>query len=192
VIDGAGTAGDETAGHEAAGDASETDMAEEIEAVRGLLAAADRIWQALGARVQMGPSEIVTLEALHFTSPLSTQQIRARTGLSAGAVTGLLDRFEARGLARRIRPEHNRRVVLTELTDAGRVLCDSVFGPLLMLVEQGAHDPELPGTAIRVQCLAYTTALLEHAATLIAPPPTGKEPPSPHAGSRQPGTNRRH
>lgn len=49
---------------------------QEIEAVRALLAAVDRIWAALGARVRMGTSEIVTLEALHFTSPLSTGEIR--------------------------------------------------------------------------------------------------------------------
>jgi DNA-binding MarR family transcriptional regulator len=144
---------------------------QEIEAVRALLAAVDRIWQALGARVQMGTSEIVTLEALHYTSPLSTQQIRERTGLSPGAVTGLLDRFEARGLTRRIRPEHNRRVVLAELTDAGRELSETVFGSLINLVEEGAHDPELPGTEVRVKCLRYTATLLEHAAGLIATPP---------------------
>lgn len=135
--------------------------------MRGLLAAVDRVWQALGARVGMGLSEVVTLEALHYTSPLSTQQIRARTGLSPGAVTALLDRFEARGLTRRIRPEHNRRVVLTELTDTGRQLSDSVFGSLLTVVEQGARDPELPGTAVRVQCLNYTAALLDRAAQLM-------------------------
>lgn len=74
-----------------------------------------------GARGQCryGTSEIVTLEALHYTSPLSAQQIRARTGLSPGAVTGPLDRFEARGLTRRSISEHNRRIEVTELTDTG-------------------------------------------------------------------------
>lgn len=149
------------------GGGADSGSAQEIEAVRALLAAVDQIWQVLGARVRMGTSEIVTLEALHFTSPLSTKDIRRRTGLSAGAVTALIDRFETRDLARRIRPEHNRRVVLVELTPTGRALSDTLFTTLITLVEHGAHDPELPNTSVRVQCLRYTATLLEHAATLV-------------------------
>jgi DNA-binding MarR family transcriptional regulator len=141
--------------------------AEEIAAIRSLLAAVDQIWQVLGASVQMGISEIVTLEALHFTSPLPTADIRARTGLSPGAVTALLDRFEARDLTRRVRPADNRRVVHVELTPTGRKLSEHLFSSLIDLLERGAHDPDLPEPSVRVQCLNYTADLLRHAAELV-------------------------
>jgi hypothetical protein len=56
-----------------------------------------------------------------------------------------------------------------------------LFASLITLVEQGAHDPELPGTAVRVQCLHYAATLLEHAAALVAGP-TLEAHPTPCAG----------
>ena len=136
------------------------------------------MWQALATRAQMRVVEIVALELLHFTSPASSQQIAQRSGLTAPGVTALLDRFETRGLTRRIRRPQNRRVVLVELTPAGREFTTSVFGSLVTLIEQAARDTDVPGLAVRVQCLDYTADLLHQAAALATPPaPTEPRPP---------------
>ncbi len=47
-------------------------------------------------------------------------------GLDKSSTTGLVDRAERRGLVRRVASSADRRVVLVELTDAGRALVDDV------------------------------------------------------------------
>jgi DNA-binding MarR family transcriptional regulator len=49
-------------------------------------------------------------------------------GLDKSSVTGLVDRAERRDLVRRVASSNDRRVVLVELTDAGRALVVEVSG----------------------------------------------------------------
>jgi DNA-binding MarR family transcriptional regulator len=49
-------------------------------------------------------------------SPLTAGQIAKMSGLSTGAVTGVIDRLEKRGFVRRVRDPHDRRKVLVEVT----------------------------------------------------------------------------
>ena len=142
----------------------------ELPALRALLRAVDQVWQALATRARMRVIEIVALELLHVTSPSPSQQIAHRTGLSAPGVSGLIDRLDTRGLTRRVPHPQNRRVVLVELTSAGREFTTSLFGGLVTLIEQAARDTDVPGLAVRVQCLDYTADLLHQAATLAATP----------------------
>ena len=68
------------------------------------------------------PSQFGVLEALHHLGPLS-QGVLARTILtSPGNLTTVLDKLEARGLLRRRRDHHDRRVVLARLTPDGEAL----------------------------------------------------------------------
>ena len=170
----------QTSGGEAGAGTDARREADELESLRALLQAVDQVWQALATRAQMRVVEIITLELLHFTSPASSQQIAQRSGLTAPGVTALLDRFETRGLTRRIRRPQNRRVVLVELTPAGREFTTSVFGSLVTLIEHAARDTDVPDLTVRVQCLDYTADLLHQAATLAAtlhPAPTEPGPP---------------
>lgn len=139
--------------------------ANEVESLRALLRAVDQVWRALATSAEMGIAEVVTLEQLHFTSPLPISQIGERTGLTPAGVTALLDRFEARGLIQRVRLPENRRVVLAELTTTGRELTTAVFSSLVTLVEQAAEDVDVPELTVRVRCLDYTADLLHRAAT---------------------------
>ena len=150
---------------------------DELHALRALLRAVDQVWQALATRAGMRVVEIIALELLHFTSPSSSRQIADRTGLTAPGVTGLIDRFETRGLTRRIRRPENRRVVLVELTSVGREFTTNLFGSLVTLIEQAARHTDVPELAVRVQCLDYTADLLHQAATLATTPEqTSTEP----------------
>jgi DNA-binding MarR family transcriptional regulator len=49
-------------------------------------------------------------------------------GLDKSSATGLVDRAERRGLVRRVASSSDRRVVLVELSDAGRALVGQVSG----------------------------------------------------------------
>jgi DNA-binding MarR family transcriptional regulator len=61
-----------------------------------------------------------TLALYHLANePLRSLHLADRLGLTGGSVTALVDRLEARGLARRTTLATDRRVVLIELTRAG-------------------------------------------------------------------------
>lgn len=54
--------------------------------------------------------------AMHSTGPLTAGRIAELSGLSTGAVTGVIDRLERAGFVRRVRDPHDRRKVLVEVT----------------------------------------------------------------------------
>ncbi|MGH2842934.1 MAG: MarR family winged helix-turn-helix transcriptional regulator [Solirubrobacteraceae bacterium] len=56
----------------------------------------------------------------HEDAPLSSRQIAEGADLSPATVTQMLETLEACGLVVRVRSAQDRRVVLTELTGAGR------------------------------------------------------------------------
>lgn len=66
--------------------------------------------------------------------------------MDAGGMTRLLDRLEAKGLCTRVRSAQDRRVVHTELTDAGRAVAaqlPAIFEALQAQALQGFDDAEV-------------------------------------------------
>jgi DNA-binding MarR family transcriptional regulator len=140
-------------------------------AIQALMVGMDRIRRAWAVSAQMGVPEITTLALLQLTTPLRTQHVGTSTGLAPSSVTALIDRLERGGHVRRIRPDNNRRVVVIELTAAGRDLSDALFSPLLALLRQHEHDrDEVPELPVRVRSLQHTAQFLEHAATTVRTP----------------------
>lgn len=73
-----------------------------------------------------------------YTGMASTAAELAReTQIDAGAMTRMLDRLEDKGLLRRVRSEHDRRVVHLELTPAGRETAKEI--PRVLCEVQNAH-----------------------------------------------------
>lgn len=56
--------------------------------------------------------------AIRGGGPLTAGRIAELSGLSTGAVTGVIDRLERAGYVRRVRDPHDRRKVLVELTNS--------------------------------------------------------------------------
>ena len=54
--------------------------------------------------------------AVRAERPLTAGQIAELSGLSTGAVTGVIDRLERAGFVRRVRDPHDRRKVLVEVS----------------------------------------------------------------------------
>lgn len=57
--------------------------------------------------------------AMRAEGPLTAGRIAELSGLSTGAVTGVIDRLERAGFVRRVRDPHDRRKVLVEVTASG-------------------------------------------------------------------------
>ena len=72
--------------------------------------------EAIGNLLGISASDHKALGVLRRHGPMSASQLATWTGLTGGAVTGLIDRLEAAGLARRERSSTDRRrLIVTAL-----------------------------------------------------------------------------
>ncbi|HYK98941.1 MAG TPA: MarR family transcriptional regulator [Candidatus Acidoferrales bacterium] len=85
---------------------------------------------AIAERLDVTSTELEVLGTLVARGPLSASDIAARTGLTSGAVTRLIDRLEQRGSVRRRADANDRRRVLVEITPSAQHVCEPFYGPL--------------------------------------------------------------
>jgi DNA-binding MarR family transcriptional regulator len=86
--------------------------------------------QAVADRAGMNPTDLETLDILARRGPMTAGRLAELTGLTTGAITGLVDRLERRGYARREpHPSDRRSVVVRPLIEnAERDLAPSYSG----------------------------------------------------------------
>lgn len=68
------------------------------------------------------PAQFSVLQALYAGPALSFKQLGEQTLITKGSLTGVVDRLEQKGLARRVASRQDRRSSLVDLTDDGRVI----------------------------------------------------------------------
>ncbi|MBB5853239.1 MarR family winged helix-turn-helix transcriptional regulator [Amycolatopsis umgeniensis] len=95
----------------------------------------------LAERMGLSATDHKVLELVGQTSgPLTAGRIAEVTGLSTGAVTGVMDRLEKAGLARRVRDTADRRKVLIEVVPGAMErhapLFESAYTAMKTLLEQ--------------------------------------------------------
>lgn len=86
-----------------------------LDAGRVLSTAAVMFHAALGAKAGLSATDEKALDLIERFGPLSAGQLSARSGLAPASVTGLVNRLEAKGFARRIPNPADGRSVLIEL-----------------------------------------------------------------------------
>jgi len=76
---------------------------------------------AIADRLGIGATDVKCYSILRQTGPITAGELAARTGLTTGAITGVIDRLERAELARRVRDPHDRRRIVVEMVhDAER------------------------------------------------------------------------
>ena len=74
--------------------------------------------QAVADRAGMNPTDLESLDILARHGPMTAGRLAELTGLTTGAITGLVDRLERRGYARReSHPTDRRSVLVRPLTE---------------------------------------------------------------------------
>jgi len=77
------------------------------------------IHSRIAERVGLSATDHKCLDlAVRAECPLTAGQIAEMSGLSTGAITGVIDRLERAGFVRRVRDPHDRRKVLVEVSPA--------------------------------------------------------------------------
>jgi len=86
--------------------------------------------QAVAQRAGLNSVDLECLDLILAGGPATAGQIGKRTGLTSGAVTGLIDRLERAGFVRRIADAHDRRKVLVEVREGSMDALDAMFLPV--------------------------------------------------------------
>ncbi|MGW4595589.1 MarR family winged helix-turn-helix transcriptional regulator [Streptomyces sp. NPDC004457] len=102
---------------------------------------------AVAAKQGLNATEEKTLDLLERHGPLTAKDLARLTGLAPASVTGLVDRLESKGFARRVAHPTDKRRVLVEL-DKEKI------GELAVFFEDWARD-------IVAACEEFSTGELE-------------------------------
>src|SRR6478609_7419358 len=73
--------------------------------------------QTIACRAGLNPTDMECLDLILMSGPSTAGDIARRTGLSSGAVTGLIDRLERLGLVERAADPADRRKVLVRVRE---------------------------------------------------------------------------
>jgi DNA-binding MarR family transcriptional regulator len=93
--------------------------------------------QAVADRVGVHSTDLETMDILAIHGPLTAGRLAELTGLTTGAVTGLIDRLEAAGYVRREKDPRDRRRVIVQ-PDTERAMRE--IGPLYESISQAMAD----------------------------------------------------
>ena len=78
----------------------------------------------IARQAALSPADLEVLGAIEQHGPLTAGQLAQRTGLSAAAVTGLIDRLERAGVASRKPDAADRRRVLVGVASGAQMIAD--------------------------------------------------------------------
>lgn len=103
-------------------------------AIRKLSAQSVLFSNAVSSRLAINSSDLECLDIVNLSGAATAGQLATITGLTTGAVTGVIDRLEKAGFVRRRRdPNDRRRVIIEALPDAEREI-----GPMFASLSQAA------------------------------------------------------
>ena len=80
-------------------------------------------------RLGVNETDLHCLNIIENSGGLNAGELAARSGLTGGAVTGVIDRLERAGYARRAPDPSDRRRVKLEVTPAFYKAADQIWGP---------------------------------------------------------------
>ncbi|HLH61054.1 MAG TPA: MarR family transcriptional regulator [Ktedonobacteraceae bacterium] len=105
------------------------ELARELRQFTGLGAS---FFRAAAARIGITVTDMQVIDVLHLTGPMTAGQLADLTGLTTGAITGMLNRLEEAGLLCRERdPNDGRRVIVRLVANKDEMQkIDSIFDSL--------------------------------------------------------------
>jgi DNA-binding MarR family transcriptional regulator len=86
--------------------------------------------QTIAKRVGVNPSDMECLDLILMNGPSTAGEIARRTGLTTGAVTGLIDRLERLALVERTADAQDRRKVLVRVREDKIGPIGALFSPM--------------------------------------------------------------
>jgi DNA-binding MarR family transcriptional regulator len=104
--------------------------AELVDTIRANQNAIHQMDEAAHEAMGISATEGRCLEIIDRRGRVAAGQLAEEAGLTTGAVTGVLDRLEAKGFARRVPDPDDRRRILVETTEEQREAAMELYWPL--------------------------------------------------------------
>jgi DNA-binding MarR family transcriptional regulator len=110
---------------------SRTELLQDLsEALRRTHRATEAVDDAAQHALGLNRTDGRALDILDRHERMTAGELARESGLTTGAVTGVVDRLERAGYARRVPHPDDRRRTLVEITDRARALTWELFAPL--------------------------------------------------------------
>jgi MarR family 2-MHQ and catechol resistance regulon transcriptional repressor len=97
-----------------------------VKLMRASRAVASRVEPLVGAE-GLTLTQLGVLEGILHKGPMTHRELGRKVLTSAGNMTDVVDKLEARGLVRRVRAASDRRQVWVELTEQGSAMIQALF-----------------------------------------------------------------
>jgi DNA-binding MarR family transcriptional regulator len=119
-----------------------------VDLLRELAASLDALTNAASPHAGLNRTDMRALDIINMQEGLTAGQLAAKLKLTTGAITGVLDRLERAGHARRTHDQDDRRRVVVQPTPEAKRFGSVVFRGLSQDLEQllnsyPEHDREL-------------------------------------------------
>ncbi|MEC3952030.1 MarR family transcriptional regulator [Nocardia sp. CDC153] len=101
------------------------------------------VGQATAQALKLGATDFFGLNLIALSGSLTAGELAAKTGLSTGAATRLIDRLEQTHYVRRVRDPHDRRKVIIEPDPSRRAELAAALEPLRVQMAEvfARYDP---------------------------------------------------
>jgi DNA-binding MarR family transcriptional regulator len=86
--------------------------------------------EAVASRLGINPTDLECLDLISLRGRMTAGELARATGLTTGAVTGMIDRLERAGYARRERDAEDRRRVYVEVLPAAHARANPLYSSL--------------------------------------------------------------
>jgi DNA-binding MarR family transcriptional regulator len=125
-----------------------------VDLLRELAASLDALTNAASPHAGLNRTDMRALDIINMQQGLTAGQLASRLKLTTGAITGVLDRLEKAGHARRTHDAEDRRRVVVQPTAEAKRFGSVVFRQLgedldRLLLEYSEQDRELIDTFLR-------------------------------------------
>jgi DNA-binding MarR family transcriptional regulator len=134
-------------------------------------------------QIGLNATEWKCLDILDRTGPLTAGDLAELTGLTTGAITGVIDRLERAGFARRERDPHDRRKVIVQPTQEHKHEVHQIFDSLMQRYAELFSSYSDHDLAFILDYITHSRAVITEATvTLRAKAKTsGQSKPGPEA-----------
>ena len=109
-----------------------------LDEARALSGDFDRLSEAVAERVGLNPGDLLAMDLISRDEGVTSGQLAEQLQLTSGAITGLVDRLERAGFARRAADPTDRRRVLVRRTAKEQLIAD-LYRPLAVGLRRRAE-----------------------------------------------------
>jgi len=132
-----------------------------IFSIRRLIQASELYSKELNKKYRISAAQLNCILTLCEYGPLPPSKIAQHMMVKSSTVTGVVDRLEEKGLAERMRNSPDRRMIIIQLTEAGKKLAENAPPPIQQKIIDGLKQTENAKKERIVSSLNMLTDMLD-------------------------------